>query len=268
MTPEAPLRLAVIGWGAISMAVARLISDAPLEIVAIAVRDHTIKRVDLPSGATLIDSPDDLAAFGPDLVIEAAGRESVGPWGCAAFACGADFVVSSVSAFADEALLDELRRLAEGSSRRLLIQPGALAGIEALSAARLMGIEHVEHRVSKPPRAWKGTPAETLCDLDSLTEPHVFFRSNASEAARQFPKNANVAMTTALAGIGPQLTMITLIADPGATTNSHELSAHGAFGNLDVAISSSPLPGNPKTSALAALSLARVVLNRTSAVGI
>lgn len=270
MTVHEPLRLAIVGWGAISRTVARKLSEAHIDVdvVAVGVRDRVLTREGLPHGAALIDSPGDLAALEPALVIEAAGRESVGPWGRASLGCGADFVVSSVSAFADDALLDELRQLAEASSAHVLIQPGALAGVEALSAARLMGIDEVEHRVVKPPRAWKGTPAEALCELDSLTEPHAFFRSNATEAASQFPKNANVAMTTALAGIGPQRTTITLVADPTASTNSHQLSAHGAFGELDVTISNNPLPDNPKTSALAALSLVRIVLNRTASIGI
>ena len=96
------------------------------------------------------------------------------------------------------------------------------------------GIDAVEHQIVKPPVAWRGSLAETLCDLDSLTEPKAFFSSSASETASQFSKNANVAMTTALAGIGPDDTKITLIADPTSTTNRHEITAHGAFGQLSV----------------------------------
>ena len=90
----------------------------------------------------------------------------------------------------------------------------------------------------------------------------------AAATAEAFPKNANVAMTTALAGIGPERTQITLIADPNATTNRHEISAHGAFGSLDVAIGNNPLPDNPKTSAMAALNLVRAIENRTSTIAI
>ena len=92
----------------------------------------------------------------------------------------------------------------------------------------------------------------------------MFFSDSASAAASQFPKNANVAMTTALAGIGPDKTKISLVADPAATTNRHELTAHGAFGQLDVVIANRPLPANPKTSAMAALSLVRSIENRVA----
>ena len=131
-----------------------------------------------------------------------------------------------------------------------------------------MGIDSVEHRIIKPPKAWLNTPAETLCALDTLTGPEAFFTGTADETAAAFPKNANVAMTTALAGIGPAQTKITLIADPSATTNRHEISAAGAFGQLEVSISNSPLPENPKTSAMAALSLVRSIQNRVAAIAI
>lgn len=259
------MRIALIGWGSIGQAVGPMLATDPaIEIVAVGVADAATERSGVPPGATLISEPDQLAALAPDLVAEAAGRAAVGPWALAALATGADVIVSSVSAFADASLLEDCRRAASEAGAQLRISSGALAGVDALSAARAMGIDSVEHRVVKPPNAWAGTPAEDLCDLHTLTEPHVFFTADASATATTFPKNANVAMTTALAGIGPTATTITLVADPGATTNRHEITARGPFGELDVCIANQPLPGNPKTSAMAALSLARAILDRVS----
>lgn len=258
------LRLAFIGWGAIARTAADMLRDEPIEIVAVAATDWSIPRPAIPSTAVPITAPDELAATRPDVVAEAAGRESVRPWGSAALAAGADFIVSSVSAFVDADLLENLRDLAGQNNAQVQVQPGALGGVDALAASRAMGIDTVEHRIIKPPAAWRGTPAETLCQLDALDGPHTFFSATAAEAASEFPKNANVAMTTALAGIGPDRTQITLIADPGATTNRHEISASGAFGELTFAMSNNPLPENPKTSAMAALNLVRVLKNRTN----
>jgi len=260
-----PLRVALIGWGAIGRTVGSMLSPG-IELVAVAVSDAAIERTDLPPTATLIDQPDQLASTAPDVVAEAAGRDSVEAWGRAALSVPADFIVSSVSAFADADLLDSLRELAVTNGRSVHIQPGALAGVDALSAARLIGIDQVEHRMIKPPGAWRGTPAESLCDLDAITEPTSFFSANAADTATAFPKNANVAMTTALAGIGPQATTITLIADPTAATNRHHIVAHGAFGELDVSIANKPLPDNPKTSAMAALNLVRAIENRVATI--
>ncbi len=262
--PDRTLRVVFVGWGAIARTAAQLLLDAPIELVAVAVRDLATPRPDLPPSAQLITDPVELRATRPEVVAEAASRESVGPWGRAGLEAGADFVVSSVSAFADAELLASLREVATRNHAQIQIQPGALGGVDALAAARLMGIDAVEHRIVKPPRAWRGTPAETLCDLDQLAGPEVFFSATAAEAATRFPRNANVAMTTALAGIGPDRTRITLVAEPTATTNRHEITAHGAFGRLDVAIANNPLPDNPKSSAMAALNLARAVANRVN----
>jgi len=264
MRSDSPLRLVIVGWGAIGQAVGQMLADSPIEIVGIAVRDAAVVRPGVPATAALISDPAELAALNAAVVAEAAGRESVGPWGSAALASGADLIVSSVSAFADADLLDSLQDTAVAHGTSIQIQPGALGGIDALAAARLMGIDEVEHRMVKPPTAWRDTPAEKLCDLDSLDTPTAFFSASARATAAAFPKNANVAMTTALAGIGPDETQITLVADPGSTTNRHEIRAHGAFGTLDVSIANRPLPTNPKTSAMAALNLVRSIENRRS----
>ena len=268
-----PLRVAFVGWGAIARTACRLLEapqagapiEVPIEVVAVAVRDGSTPRSDLPAGARLITRPGELAATAPDVVAEAAGREAVAPWGRAALGVGADFVVSSVSAFADSDLLAEIGDLAVRHGARLEVQPGALGGIDALSAARPFGLDAVEHRIVKPPGAWRGTPAEDRCDLDGLDAPWEFFRGTAAEAATAFPANANVAMTTALAGVGPDATQVVLVADPAATTNRHEVTASGAFGWLDVSIANDPLPDNPKSSAMAALNLARCLRARAAA---
>jgi len=253
------VRLVLIGWGALNRAVVPQLNES-LEVVGVASR-QPLKREDLPTGAQWIGSVDELADLRPDLVAEAASYDAVVPWGHAALRCGADVVVSSVAAFADQARLVALRDLAEANDRKVVIQPGALAGVEALAAARLLGLDGVEHRIIKPPSAWRGTLAEELVDLDRLTEAEEFFSGSAAETAVQFPKNANVAMTSALAGVGPETTRVVLIADPTALMNRHELLARGSFGRLDVLVGNHPLPDNPKTSALAALSMARVLNN-------
>lgn len=262
--------IALIGWGAIGRTVARLLAEggSGARIVAVGVGDAAQPRDGLPEGAVLIDDPAQLAASGASMVVEAAGRDSVAPWGAAALSAGMDFAVSSTSAFADQALLDRLVDLARSHSAQLLVPPGALGGVDALSAARRMDLRSVEHRIVKPPQAWRGSGGEALCDLDALTGPHVLFSGPADQAARDFPQNANVALITALAGIGSHATRVTLIADPAAKTNRHEIEASGGFGSLSMQLSNAPLSDNPKSSAMTALNLTRLIENRITPLAI
>lgn len=256
-------RIALVGAGAIGGQVARLLRErgTPVEIVAVGVSDATRTR-SVPASAVVIDDPAALAATGATLVVEAAGRASVEPWGTAALEMGADFAVSSTSAFVDDALLVRMQALADTHDARILIPPGALGGIDALSAAARMAMTQVTHIVTKPAAAWAGTEAETLCDLHRLTAPFTFFEGSARDAADRFPKNANVAVISSLAAMGLDRTRIALVADPGARHNTHKIVAEGDFGRMTVEIENHPLPDNPKSSAMTALNLVRLIENR------
>ncbi|WP_315834787.1 aspartate dehydrogenase [Bradyrhizobium prioriisuperbiae] len=265
-----PLRLAFVGWGAIARRVADLLTARNDNIVlaGIATRSAPAHDRELPEGARWLPSPDALRDLTPDLVVEAAGRAAVEPWGLASLRCAPGFVVSSTSAFTDDAVLQRLVDQAERFGSRILIPSGALGGLDALAAASRLPLESVTHRIIKPPRAWKGTPAEDLVDLGALTSAHVFFRGSAREAASRFPANANVAAISALAGIGFERTGVELVANPATTKNCHHLVAKGDFGTLVVMVENRPLGTNPKSSEMTALSLVHLIEGRVRPVSL
>lgn len=265
--PRRPLRLCFVGWGAIASRVGELLAERQpnkVEIVAVAVRDAGRERAGLPQGARLISGPDELAGLDIDMVIEAAGRPAVAAWGEAALRHAGSFVVSSTSAFTDEALLGLLLAVANETGSRILVPSGALGDLGALAAASVLPLDEVCHSIIKPPRAWLGTKAAELVDLDGLIERTEFFVGSAREAAAGFPQNANVAVITALSGIGLDRTRVVLVADPHVSRNVHQVSASGAFGSFDLRLENEPLKTNPKSSEMTALSLVRLIENGTA----
>ncbi|AOR80201.1 aspartate dehydrogenase [Novosphingobium resinovorum] len=254
MASIAPPRIGLIGDGGISRAVRKALGGAA-PIVGILAR---CPREGLDE-ALRVETVADLLARAPDVIVECAGHEAVRAYGADVLRAGLSLMIVSTGALADPALAETLSAAAEEGGVQLVLASGAMAGIEGLSAARLGGLERVRYTGRKPALAWRGTPAEDLLDLAALIEPAVFFRGDAREAALTYPKNSNVAATVALAGIGFDRTEVELVADPTIATNVHELSFEGADGSFEVRIAGAPSAANPKTSALTAHSIVRLL---------
>ncbi|MBP5857468.1 aspartate dehydrogenase [Marivibrio halodurans] len=203
---------------------------------------------------TVADLPDDTT-----LMIDCAGHAALSEHGPAILERGIDLVTVSLGALADQALHDRLRAAAEAGQARLRLASGAIGALDSLQAARVGGLDRVTYIGRKPPSGWKGSPAEEHLDLDALNEATTHFAGSAREAALRYPKNANVAAAVALAGAGFDDTRTELIADPASTANIHEIHAEGRFGTFSFRIEGRALPDNPRSSALAAMSVIAAV---------
>jgi aspartate dehydrogenase len=257
-------RIALIGYGAIGRRAARLVaSDGKARIAAVLLRpDSPARTLAEADGLHPVTSLEALLAHDPAVVAEAAGHAALAAHGPDVLAAGIELLAASAGALADPALRSLLLDAALRGEAPLTLPAGAIGGVDAIAAMRLAGLDRVTYTGRKPPGAWRGSPAEDLLDLAALDREAVFFEGNAGSAARAYPKNANVAATLALAGLGFEDTLVRLVADPAVHRNVHELEAEGATGRLVLRLEGLPDPENPRTSALTAASVAAVALGR------
>jgi aspartate dehydrogenase len=195
--------------------------------------------------------PDDI-----DYMIDCAGHGALRAFGPGILRRGIDLITVSIGALADPDLHRSLEQAAEEGHAKLHLASGAIGALDCLRAARVGNLQSVTYTGRKPPRGWKGSLAEERLDLDNMDDgAEVHFDGNARDAATQYPKNANVAAAVALAGIGFDDTQVKLIADPGINENVHEIEATGDFGRFFFEIRGKSLSANPRSSALAAMSV-------------
>lgn len=266
------LKVAMIGCGAIGASVLELLHGDPDVVVdrvvtapeARARTEATVARWAPQARVLSALAADDP----PDLVVECAGHGAIAEHVVPALERGIPCLVASVGALSAPGMAQALEQAAQRGKTQVQLLSGAIGGIDALAAARVGGLDSVVYTGRKPPSAWKGTPAEADCDLDRLTAPRCIFEGSAEQAAQRYPKNANVAATLSLAGLGLQRTRVQLYADPGVTENVHHVEARGAFGSFELTMRGKPLAANPKTSALTVYSVVRALLNRGRALAI
>jgi aspartate dehydrogenase len=261
--------IGLIGYGGIAQDVVAALRSmqADGDIVGVLARAGRSEkaRATLP-GIEVVENLDDLLARKPGTVAEVAGQQAVDQYGVTILRRGIDFLVISIGALAEPALLQKLKAAAAEGRARMLLPAGAIGGIDAIAAMRIGGLTKVRYRSVKPPVAWRGSPAEQVADLDKLTKRTVLYKGTAGEAALRFPQNANVAATVALAGLGFDATEVELVADPDAPGNIHEIEVEGAAGNFSIRLQGKPSRTNPKTSALTAFSVARALINEKAAI--
>lgn len=263
-----PMRtVALIGYGAMARFVALHLGQSPWHLSHCVIRDgrEAAARAAVGGDVAMIRGVDDLATL-PDLVVDCAGHAGLKAHGAAFLRRGVPVISASLGALADADFHAALETAAQDGATQLKLVSGAIGALDALSAAKIGGLEHVTYTGIKHPQSWRGTVAETVTNLDTLTGAFTHFEGNARKAALSYPKNANVAAAVALAGLGFDRTQARLIADPQATGNSHEITAKGAFGTFEFKITGTSLPDTPRTSALAAMSVVDRIFRESAAI--
>ena len=149
-----------------------------------------------------------------------------------------------------------LFQLANQNHCHLLLPSGAIAGIDAIKAASLAGIQSITLTTRKPPSGFIGNPylAEKGIDPLKIKRETVLFEGRVADAVKIFPRNINVAATLALASQCRNTLTVRIITSPKFKTTVHEIDAQGTFGRIRTQTDNVVCPDNPKTSYLAVLS--------------
>lgn len=257
------LDVVLVGYGAIGKGVLQLLNkEAQIGVSQLIVREHRRQQTSQALPHIFCYSALSQLSRRPDVLLECAGHNAIVDTVIPALQQGVDCVICSVGALADPQLFDQVVVAAKQGQARVELVSGAIGGLDALAAAAIGGLDDVIYSGRKPPSGWQGSAAEELCDLHQLTVATTFFRGSAREAARRFPKNANVAASVAFAGLGLDATQVELIADPTVQRNTHRLRACGNFGEIDLTLANLPLAANPKTSALTVYSAVQALRSR------
>ncbi len=242
-------RIGLIGFGAIGRALHAAL-DAEWTVLM-----RPGSATVLPPDVRRVESIEALIAAQPAAVVEAAGVEAARVYLPALLDAGLAVIPASVGALADPAFHECLQALAARSGGRIMLQGGALGGLDYLAAVAPLAETRAVYTSRKPVAAWRAELAALGVDPEALAGEHLLFEGTAADAARLYPRNLNAGLTLALA-LGPERVSVRVVADPAAGGNTHEIAVSSPAGTANFRFVNAPAPDNPKTSLLTALSIA------------
>jgi aspartate dehydrogenase len=250
------MRIAIAGLGTIGRGVARALADGMpgLTLSCVAARDAEKARgwLDEEGIEVPIVALDELPAHA-DLAVECAPAAVLDQICRPMLMAGKQVMVLSCGALLPR---PELLELAKAHDGRIVVPTGGLLGLDAVAAAAEGTIHSVKMTTRKPPNGLAGAPhlVTNKISIEGLNAPKLVFSGTARAAAAGFPANVNVVAALALAGIGPDRTMIDIYADPTVTRNCHLIEVEADAARFTLSIENVPSE-NPKTGRIVALSI-------------
>ena len=244
------LRVALAGLGSVGQSIAKVLAAGGvpgIELTAVSAKNHLKARAFLDQYAPQVQvvTLAELAAHA-DLVIECAPANLLPEIVIPVLNAGKQIIVLSVGGLLKH---PDLIDLARQQGPVMHIPTGALIGLDAMLAAAEGTIHSVRMVTRKPPEGLIGAPhlLEHNIQVEGLTTPLKVFEGNALAAAKGFPANLNVVVALALAGIGPQKTVLEVWADPTIKRNVHSIEVDSDSARFSMTMENVPSE-NPKTS--------------------
>ena len=252
-----PLRIAIAGLGAIGKAIAVTLARGSVPgvvLTAVSAKNHE-KAQQFVSTLGVPVKVLNLSQLEPeaDLVIECAPAALLPDIATPFLKAQKQVIVLSVGALLfNQGLID----LAKQEGGIIHVPTGALIGLDAVIAAAEGKIHSVRMITRKPPNGLAGAPhlLENNISVEGLTEPKKVFEGNARAAAKGFPANLNVVVALALAGVGPENTLLEIWADPTVVRNTHSIVVDSDSAKFTMTMENIPSE-NPKTGRIVAPSV-------------
>lgn len=252
-------RIVIGGFGNVGEQIVRKVQEdksGTIEIVAIAARDKAKAKskaetfgLDVP-----IISADEAPEYDAVLV-ECATYEGFRDVVEPTIRAGGMVIAISVGALAANM---DLIDLTHETGATLQIAGGTLPGLDILRAAREGSISSVVLTSHIHPASLVHEPyiAEHGIDLGPAeTGPVPVLDGTAREAAENFPRHFNVAVTLGLAGIGLDKTQVRIRADGTLPGARHTLTVISDEVELEMVSQNFPSPLNNRTSRIVSLSI-------------
>ncbi|MGH7004612.1 MAG: aspartate dehydrogenase domain-containing protein [Alphaproteobacteria bacterium] len=244
------MRIGIVGFGFIGRHLyQRLMQGAePGLSVAFVWNRSPGKIAGVPLGLILRDlaeAPDKRA----DLIVELAHPDVTRAHGTA-FVAAADYLVTSVTALADDSVRGALLETAMAHKRRIFVPHGALVGLDTLTEQR--------HRLAEVTITFKKHPknldfAASGIDPAIVQNPTVLYDGPARGIATLFPRNINTMITCALATVGLDRCRAVLIADPALDKAYAQVEAIGHDGSRIATWNEQPATGVSGNDMLASI---------------
>ncbi len=267
MNASIALRVGIFGVGSIGQYIASALDAKRIDVQLVAIADLEAQKAEA-FAASLTSRPKIVPLYEliqrTDLVVEAAGQETLPEFVPKALAAARDMMIMSVGGLLGH---EDWFQQAGEKGCRIYVPSGAIAGLDGIKSASMGCVQSAVLTSRKPISALRGTRyvVEHNMQLDSLSEETMIFEGTAEEAARAFPTTSNVAASLRLA-VGQNVPVrVRVMAVPGGSKNVHEIRVQGEFGKLAVDVENVPSKANPRTSQLAAFSALATLNNLTRA---
>ncbi|MHA1199362.1 MAG: aspartate dehydrogenase domain-containing protein [Candidatus Heimdallarchaeaceae archaeon] len=257
-------KIGVIGLGYIGTTIIEAVADETIEDAIIqAVYDIDEERMkevhnEFPE-FRLMENQTDFDDC--DVVIECAIQEVVAQIFDSIVKEEKYFVPMSIGAFITiDPLYSKYQTLDKIMKKRILLSSGAIGGFDCIETIKSERIKSAKLKTRKPNIVFRNSSyiEENEIKLNDDTSTTIF-TGNAKQAATHFPKSVNVAARLALSTLGPENTMVEIIADPTVSQNIHTIEIESDVGKYTFNFENNPSQTNPKTSWLAALSAINTV---------